>query len=53
MSVISCTISAQAEVWWNSHPHVSQDIASIADLVNQSPQTLVISDYDDLKFIQV
>ncbi|MEQ9236747.1 glycosyltransferase family 39 protein [Coleofasciculus sp. E2-BRE-01] len=53
MGIISCTISAQAEIWWNSHPHVSHDIPSIADLVNQSPQPLVISDYDDLKFIQV
>jgi uncharacterized membrane protein len=53
MGIISCTMSAQAEIWWNSHPHVSRDIPSIADSVNQSSQPLVISDYNDLKFIQV
>ena len=53
MGIISCTMSAQAEIWWNSHPHVSQDIPSIADSVNQSTQPLLISDYNDLKFIQV
>jgi len=53
ISVISCTISTKAEIWWNSHPHVSQDIASIADSVNQSLQPLVISDYDNMTFIQV
>jgi uncharacterized membrane protein len=53
MGVISCTISAQAEIWWNSHPSSNRYIPQIADVVNQSPQPLVISDYDDLKDIQV
>jgi uncharacterized membrane protein len=53
MGVISCTISAQAEMWWNSHPSSNRYIPPIADVVNQSPQPLVISDYDDLKDIQV
>jgi uncharacterized membrane protein len=40
--ILSCAVSSQTEVWWNKHLNVSNP--AIADIINQAPHPLLISD---------
>jgi uncharacterized membrane protein len=44
--VISCTISSQAEMWWNKAPDKNKDSFPIAEIVNKANQPLLIKDGD-------
>jgi uncharacterized membrane protein len=42
--ILSCTISSQAQFWWNKSPSKNQYLPQIAQIVNQTPNPLLISD---------
>ena len=42
--ILSCTISSQAQVWWNKGPDRTKYNPQIAQIVNQAPKPLIISD---------
>lgn len=42
--IASCSVSAQAQFWWNKSPSTHQPYTEIARIVNQSVQPLLISD---------
>ena len=44
LGILSCTIRAQSEVWWNQVPQLTENIPEIAEIVNQADRPLVISD---------
>ena len=44
LGILSCTIRAQSEVWWNQVPEFTKNIPEIAEIVNQGDKPLVISD---------
>ncbi|HEY9598810.1 MAG TPA: glycosyltransferase family 39 protein [Cyanophyceae cyanobacterium] len=46
LGIISCSISSQADTWWNKV--VSYYNPKIASIINQSPQPLIISDPSDV-----
>ncbi|MCP2731695.1 glycosyltransferase family 39 protein [Limnofasciculus baicalensis] len=46
--ILSCAVSSQAEVWWNKHLNVSNP--AIANIINQTPHPLLISD-DQMAYI--
>jgi len=50
--VLSCTISAQSQIWWNKGPDRTGYNPEIAQIVNQARQPLLISDNTDLALIQ-
>ncbi|MCW5313576.1 hypothetical protein GTQ43_07050 [Nostoc sp. KVJ3] len=45
--IISCTISSQAQMWWNKYPEKYQEFPKIASIINQSNKPLVISDVEN------
>lgn len=51
--IISCTISSQAQIWWNKLPEKNQEILQIANIVNQGNKPLLISDASIIPSIQV
>ncbi|MBG1241166.1 glycosyltransferase family 39 protein [Nostoc sp. NZL] len=42
--IISCTISSQAQMWWNKFPEKYQAFPQIANIVSQGKKPLLISD---------
>lgn len=44
--VISCTISSEAEMWWNKAPEKNKDNFQMAEIVNQANKPLLIKDGD-------
>lgn len=46
LGIISCSISSQSDTWWNKV--VSYLNPKIANIINQAPQPLVISDTSDV-----
>ncbi|HBE18998.1 MAG TPA: hypothetical protein DEG17_15170 [Cyanobacteria bacterium UBA11149] len=40
--ILSCAANSQAEVWWNKHLNFSNP--AVADIVNQAPNPILISD---------
>ena len=42
--ILSCTISSQAQVWWNKGPERTKYNPQIAQIVNQTAKPLIISD---------
>lgn len=41
--VLSCTVSSQAQLWWNKYPSSTKHNPSVAKIINQSPHPLIIS----------
>jgi uncharacterized membrane protein len=46
VGILSCTISSQAEIWWNKGPDGNKDNSQVAYVVNRADQPLLISDTD-------
>ena len=44
LGILSCTIRAQSEVWWNQIPRLTEHIPQISKTINQADRPLVISD---------
>lgn len=44
--IISCTISSQAQMWWNKLPERNHEYPQIANIVSQVNKPLLISDAD-------
>jgi len=42
--VISCTLSSQAQMWWNKLPEINQQYPQIAQIIAQANKPLLISD---------
>ncbi len=51
--IISCTISSQAQMWWNKFPENYQAFPQIANIISQGNKPLVISDTSIIPSIQV
>jgi uncharacterized membrane protein len=44
IGVLSCTLSSQAQMWWNKLPDINKHYPQIAKIINQTPQPLLITD---------
>ncbi|WP_373527285.1 glycosyltransferase family 39 protein [Nostoc sp.] len=42
--IISCSLSSQAQMWWNKVPEVNQQYPPIAQIISQASKPLLISD---------
>lgn len=51
--IISCTISSQAQIWWNKFPERYQEIPTIANMVSQGNKPLLITDDSIIPSIQI
>lgn len=51
--IISCTISSQAQIWWNKLPEKNQEFPQIAQIVSQGNKPLLISDTSIIPLIQI
>ncbi|MCC5664405.1 glycosyltransferase family 39 protein [Nostoc sp. CHAB 5784] len=51
--IISCTISSQAQIWWNKFPEKYQEFPNIANMVSQGNKPLLITDDSIIPAIQI
>ncbi|MCC5645440.1 glycosyltransferase family 39 protein [Nostoc sp. CHAB 5824] len=51
--IISCTLSSQAQIWWNKVPEKNQEYPQIANIVSQGNKPLLISDASIIPPIQI
>ncbi|MCC5627527.1 glycosyltransferase family 39 protein [Nostoc sphaeroides] len=51
--IISCTISSQAQMWWNKVPEKNQELPQIAQIVSEGNKPLLISDASIIPPIQI
>ncbi|MCC5610660.1 glycosyltransferase family 39 protein [Nostoc sp. CHAB 5834] len=51
--IISCTISSQAQMWWNKFPEKYQELPKIANMVSRGNKPLLITDDSIIPSIQI
>jgi len=51
--IVACSVSAQAQVWWNKSIPRSAYYPAVSSLINQTPNPLVISDDDPAALLAI